>query len=99
MFFLSNMYQNRHIRKTGTWAHGLDVWTLDDWILDAWTLDAWILDDRMLGLWTPGRLDSERQDAWTLDVWTLDDWILGPRKLFPILVVCISYLLLFNVKF
>ena len=41
----------------------LDVWTLDNWILDAWTLDAWILDDRMLGLWTPGRLDSERQDA------------------------------------
>ena len=47
------------------------VWTFELWMagnldpsrLDVWTLDAWILDDRMLGLCTPGRLDSERQDA------------------------------------
>ena len=35
-------------------------------------LDAWIL-----GLWTPGPVDSGRLEAWTLDNWTLEIWMVG----------------------
>ena len=31
----------------------------------------------MLGLWTPGCLDSVRLDAWTLDAWMLALWTTG----------------------
>ena len=54
------------------------------------------LDSKGLYNWTLGTCIL---DASTLNTWTVIDWTIEPGKLFPFSVICISFLLLFNVRF